>query len=287
LAQSGHEVVRLIRREEQFDEETISWEPHRGALPPGSLDGADAVIHLAGENVAKGRWTRKLKSDIRTSRIDSTRLLCRAIHALERPPKVWLCASAIGFYGDRGEEVLTEQSSKGGGFLAGLCQEWERATRPAAEKGVRIVNLRFGVILSSTGGILAKLLPVFRLGLGGPIGNGSQYMSWIELGDAVAAIGHALATPSLSGPVNIVAPNPVTNRTFSATVGKVLSRPSFLRVPAFVARLALGEMADALVLASTRVKPTRLMESRFEFRYSDLEGALHHVTSRSAKNPLP
>ena len=287
LTNVGHEVVRLIRREERFAEETILWDPHHGMLPPRALDGVDALIHLSGENVARGRWTAKRKTELHESRVGTTRLLCHSMCTIQRLPKIWLCASAIGFYGDRGVEVLTEESSRGRGFLANLCEQWEAATLPAAKKGVQVVNLRFGAVLSSVGGVLGKMLPVFRLGLGGPIGSGTQYMSWIALEDAVAATGHALVTPSLSGRVNVVAPNPVTNRTFSAVLGTVLSRPAFLRVPACAARLAFGEMADALLLASTRVQPQRLMESGFEFRYPDLESALPRAVSRNAKGRLP
>jgi len=240
-------------------------------------DELDAVVHLAGENIAGARWTQRQKTLIRDSRVKGTRVLSDLMGRRSPPPKVLVCASAIGYYGDRGDEILREDSASGSGFLPDVCREWEAACQPAAAKSIRVVNLRIGIVLSQAGGALAKMLTPFKLGAGGVIGSGRQYMSWIALDDVASAIHHALTHDSLRGPVNAVAPNPVTNRDFTRTLGRVLSRPTLFPMPAFVARLALGEMADALLLASARVVPARLLESGFVFRYPDLVGALRHL----------
>jgi uncharacterized protein (TIGR01777 family) len=240
------------------------------------LEGLDAVVHLAGENVA-GRWTRAKKARIRDSRVRGTRLLAEALARSRRPPKVLACASAVAYYGDRGEEVLRESSPPGRGFLAEVCRAWESATAPAAERGIRVVNLRFGLVLSRAGGALGRMLPVFRVGLGGRLGDGRQYWSWVALDDCVAAIGHALASQGLAGGVNVVAPHPVTNAELTAALGGVLSRPAPLAVPAFAARLAFGEMAREVLLASARVEPARLLAGGFRFRFGRVRPALEHV----------
>jgi uncharacterized protein (TIGR01777 family) len=237
----------------------------------------DAVVHLAGENIAAGRWTERQKARIRDSRVKGTRLLCDLLARYSPPPKALVCASAVGYYGDRGDEILKEESAPGSDFLFDVCREWEAATQTAVERGIRVVNLRIGVVLSPLGGALAKMLTPFKLGAGGVIGSGRQYMSWIALDDVVRAFHFALTNQSLLGPVNAVAPNPVTNRDFTRTLGRVLSRPTVFPMPAFAARLAFGEMADALLLASTRVEPARLLAGSFIFRYPDLEGALRHL----------
>jgi len=237
----------------------------------------DAVVHLAGENIAAGRWTERQKARIRDSRVKGTRLLCDLLARYSPPPKALVCASAVGYYGDRGDEILKEESASGSDFLSDVCGEWEAATQTAVERGIRVVNLRIGVVLSPLGGALAKMLTPFKLGAGGVIGSGRQYMSWIALDDAVRAFHFALTNQSLHGPVNAVAPNAVTNRDFTRTLGRVLSRPTVFPMPAFAARLAFGEMADALLLASTRVQPARLLAGGFTFRYPDLEGALRHL----------
>jgi len=234
-------------------------------------------VHLAGDNIASGRWTDAKKASIRDSRVQGTTVLCEALAQLVKPPKVLLCASAIGYYGDRGETIFREESPPGTGFLAEVCQAWEAATAPAVQRGIRVVRLRFGIVLSPTGGPLAKMLTPFRLGLGGVVGAGKQYMSWIALDDVLGVIQHALSTETLQGPVNVVAPQPVTNQEFTTTLGKVLRRPTRLSMPAFAARLIFGEMADALLLASTRVLPARLVASEYTFHYPALEEALQHL----------
>jgi uncharacterized protein (TIGR01777 family) len=236
----------------------------------------DAVVHLAGENLV-GRWTAEKKARIRDSRVQGTRLLCDALAQLVNPPKVLLCAAAIGYYGDRGENMVREDSAPGTGFLAEVCQAWEAAAAPVVQRGVRVVHLRLGVVLNPAGGALAQMLPPFRLGMGGVVGSGKQYISWIALDDVLGVMHHALRTETLGGPVNVVAPQPVTNYDFTKMLGKVLGRPTVMPMPAFAARLAFGEMADALLLASTRVVPVRLQASGYTFQYPELEGALRHL----------
>jgi len=283
LSAVGHEVVRLVRRAPALGEKAVlRWDPEKGAIDAAGLEGIDAVIHLAGENVGSGRWTAARKAAIRDSRVDGTRLLCEALAELARPPKTLVCASAVGFYGDREEELLTEESTPGTGFLAEVCREWEAASEPAARKGIRVVTLRIGVVLSSNGGALPRMLPLFRAGLGGVIGGGRQYVSWVALDDLPLIILHALQCGGLSGPVNAVTPHPVTNRELTEALGKVLSRPTPLPVPAFALRLAVGrEMADALLLASARVVPRRLEETGFRFRFPELPAALRHLLGRA------
>jgi uncharacterized protein len=279
LTTKGDNVTRLIRSQSQTPSsgEFWGWDPDRGTMLSAGRDELDAVVHLAGENIAGARWTPRKKALIRDSRVKGTRVLSDLIGRRSPPPKVLVCASAIGYYGDRGDEILTEESASGTGFLPDVCREWEAACQPAADKGIRVLNFRIGVVLSPAGGALARMLTPFKLGAGGVIGSGRQYMSWIALDDVVSAIHFALTHDSLRGPVNAVAPNAVTNRHFTRTLGKVVSRPTLLPMPVFAARLALGEMADALLLASARVEPARLLESGFTFRYPDLEGALRHL----------
>ncbi len=272
LTAAGHEVTRLTRA--KSGAAGVGWD-----LDATRLEDFDAVVHLAGENIA-GRWTTEKKRRIRESRVEGTRLLCEALARTANPPRVMVCASAIGYYGTRGEEMLTEESALGKGFLAEVCRDWEGATTPASKRGIRVVNLRFGVVLSPKGGALAKMLLPFRLGAGGIVGNGRQYWSWIALDDVVGAIHHALVTEKLLGPVNAVAPNPVTNREFTKTLGKVLRRPTLFPMPAVAARLALGEMADAALLASARVMPTKLIATDYGFRFPDLQGALRHLLGK-------
>jgi uncharacterized protein (TIGR01777 family) len=276
LKGAGHEVFALVRRAPRSDSE-VEWYPERGSLALARLEGMDAVIHLGGESIASGRWTEEKKQRIRDSRVTGTKLLSEALANLSHPPQTFLCASAIGFYGDRGDEILTEESAPGSDFLAGVCVEWEKASKAAAQKGIRVVNLRFGIILSVAGGALAKMLPPFRMGIGGRVGSGKQYMSWIALDDVVGAIKFALTSDALDGPVNVVAPNPVTNAEFTKTLGKAISRPTLFPIPAFGLRLAFGEMADALLLSGQRVEPSRLKEAGHQFHYSDLGGALRQI----------
>jgi uncharacterized protein (TIGR01777 family) len=258
----------------------VQWDPSSGVSDPAALEGLDAVVHLAGENIAE-RWTPNKKDRILRSRVDGTQTLCSALAKLSRPPKVLVSASAIGYYGDRGAEPLGEDSPAGVGFLADVCQAWEAAALTAEQKGMRVVLLRLGVVLSPTDGALAKMLLPFQLGVGGVLGSGKQYMSWIALDDTIDALHQTLITESLRGAVNVTAPSPVTNREFTATLGRVLRRPTVLPVPAFALRLALGAMADALLLSGARVEPRRLLASGFQFRHPELEGALRHVLGKA------
>jgi len=279
LSAAGHEVVRLVRRAPAPGEKVVRWDPEKGEIDAAGLGGLDAVVHLAGENIASGRWNAARKAAILGSRVNGTRLLCDALAGLARPPKTLVCASAIGYYGDRGADVLTEESPPGTGFLAEVCREWEAASEPAARKGIRVVVLRIGVVLSAKGGALSRMLPPFRAGLGGVIGSGRQYVSWVALDDLVGIVLHALQSGRLHGPVNAVSPVPVTNRELTEVLGKVLSRPTLLPVPVFALRLAVGEMADALLLASTRVAPRRLEETGYRFRFPELREALRHLVT--------
>lgn len=278
LTTGGHEVVTLTRGRPRPG--AVTWDPERGTIDRAALEGLDAVVHLAGENISTGRWTAAKKARIHDSRVHGTRALCEALAALQRPPKVLVAASAIGFYGNRGNDVVDEDSAPGGGFLADVCKEWEAATAPAAASGIRVVNMRFGVVLSGNGGALASMLTPFKLGAGGPIGGGEQYMSWIAVDDTADAILFALTTPALSGPVNAVAPTPVTNAEFARTLGAVLSRPAIVPMPAFAVRLLFGEMGDELLLSSTRVEPHRLRAAGFTFRFPALEPTLRFLLGR-------
>lgn len=279
LKDGGHEIVSLVRRSTKSQNE-VTWDPQGEKLDGASIEGMDAVVHLAGENIATGRWTDEKKARIRDSRVKGTYLVANTLAKLKTPPGTLICASAVGYYGDRGDELLTETSDPGTDFLSDVCRKWEAAAKPAEDAGVRVVNLRFGVILSPKGGALAKMLTPFRLGAGGRVGDGRQYMSWVSLDDAIGAIQHALVTESLSDSVNVVAPNPVTNAEFTKSLGRVLRRPTIFPMPAFAARVAFGEMADALLLASQQVKPARLLESGYEFRHAELEGALRHLLGK-------
>lgn len=275
LTTGGHQVSRLVRSTPGSGE--VRWDPAKGNLDAAHLANVDGVVHLAGDSISDGRWTDEKKRRILDSRVRGTRLIAETIAGMEKPPRVLVCASAIGFYGDRGADVLDEAAAPGSGFLADVCRQWEAAAEPARAAGVRVVHLRFGVVLTASGGALAKMLLPFRLGAGGVVGDGEQYMSWIALDDAVGAVHFALTDESLRGPVNAVAPHPVTNREYTKTLGKVLSRPTILAVPAFAARLAFGEMADELLLASTRVEPRALSRAGYKFRFPQLEDALRHT----------
>ncbi|MDZ4848050.1 MAG: TIGR01777 family oxidoreductase [Pirellulaceae bacterium] len=283
LTTGGHTVTKLVRRAPGEGEAT--WDP-QGKSDASSLEGIDAVVHLAGESIAASRWSAKVKDRIRSSRVQGTRALCESLAKMKSPPRVLVCASAIGYYGDRGDEILTEDSVAGQGFLADVAQEWEAATQPASAAGIRVVNLRFGVILSPKGGALAKMLLPFKLGIGGRVGSGKQYWSWISIDDAAGAVHHALMTDSLSGPVNGVAPNPVTNLEFTTTLGRVLRRPTIVPIPVSAARLALGEMADALLLASVRVEPKKLIRTGYEFRQPTLETAFRHLLGKTKSTTI-
>jgi len=279
LTAAGHRVVRLVRRSPRPGTSDVFWDPAKAYVDTTKLEKKDAVVHLAGESIAE-RWTPQKKIRIQESRVRGTQLLCEGLRQLEQPPKVLVSASAVGYYGDRGDEVLREESAPGSGFLADVCRQWEEATEPAARRGIRVVHLRLGVVLSPKGGALAKMLPPFRTGVGGKIGSGKQYMSWIAIDDLIGSIQHVIQTPALQGPVNAVAPNPVTNLEFTKALGTVLSRPTIAPLPAFAVRLAFGQMGEELLLASQRVEPSRLQSSGFSFRFLDLEAALRHVLAR-------
>jgi uncharacterized protein (TIGR01777 family) len=280
LVAEGQLVRRLVRRPVRDAQHEIHWDPAANTIDAGQLVGVDAIVHLAGESLADHRWTEAVKARLRDSRILGTRLLCRTIANLASKPSVLVSASAIGFYGDRGAEIVNESSPPGRGFLAELCQDWEAETRSARDADVRVVNLRLGVVMSRRGGALGKMLTPFKLGLGGVIGSGQQYLSWISLDDVVSAIQFALSSAALAGPVNAVAPQPVTNREFTKTLGRVLRRPTVFPMPAFAARLAFGEMADEMLLGGVRVEPHVLASAGFAFQHPQLELALRHAIGR-------
>jgi len=276
LTTDKHQVVRLVRSESPSGND-ISWDPDAGTIDKEKLEGLDLVFHLAGESIASGRWTDEKKRKIRESRARGTQLLAKTLAQQIGRPTALISASAIGYYGDRGGEVLTEQSRAGTGFLSDVCVEWEDATTPASAAGIRVVLARFGIILDKKGGALAKMLPPFRMGIGGRVGDGKQWMSWIALDDVIAGLQFVAENQRISGPVNFVAPNPVTNAGFTKSLGKVLSRPTLFPIPAFGARLAFGEMADALLLSSQRVEPVCLKNESYSFQFSELEGALRNI----------
>jgi uncharacterized protein (TIGR01777 family) len=275
-------TITLSRRPSPGASGTEIWDPYAASpISLKALEGTTAAVHLSGANLAGHRWTSAYKCEIRDSRITPTRALATMLAALQPKPAVLVSASAIGIYGDQGDEILTEASSSASGFLPELCLEWERATQPAADAGIRVVHLRFGVVLTPEGGALAKILPIFRAGLGGELGSGRQWISWIALPDAIRVIEFALQTASLSGPINLVAPNPVTNSDFTRALGHALHRPAVLRVPAFALRWAIGQMAQDTILGSQRVLPARLSAAGFNFEYPEIEAALEAVLAPS------
>lgn len=284
LLADGHTVTRLVRGGRKGSPSPgvadVSWDPAAGAIDAGALEGHDAAVHLAGEPVAEGRWTEEKKQRIRESRAHGTRLIAETLARLTRKPLVLVSASATGYYGDRGSELLTEESAPGVDFLSDVCREWEAAARPAAEAGLRVTHPRIGVVLDAAGGALPRMLTPFKLGVGGRLGDGRQYMSWITLPDVVGVIRRMLTDEQLRGPVNAVAPQPVTNEEFTKTLGRVLGRPTLFAVPEFAARLAFGGVADALLLASQRVEPARLKAVGFEFADPTLEGALRRILKK-------
>jgi len=274
LTAHGLTVNSVVRRPTGRGANEIVWDPAKGTIDAAALEGIGAVVHLAGENIADGRWTAAKKERIKRSRIDGTTLLAKTLARLKTPPQVLVSASAIGFYGDRSDALLSEESRPGAGFLPDVCVAWEEATKPAIDAGIRVVNFRIGVVLTRQGGALKQMLLPFQLGLGGRLGHGGQYFSWITLPDLVGAIEHCLTHDELRGPVNAVAATAVTNSEFTATLGRVLRRPTIFPIPRFAARLLLGEMADALLMASARVSPIRLLETGYEFQHPTLEAAL-------------
>ncbi len=272
-----YEVTRLVRMP-ATGERQIPWDPAK-PISPESVSGFDAVIHLAGESIV-GRWTEAKKKAIRDSRVLGTRNLALALAQVKDKPHVFVSSSAIGYYGDRGNEVLNEQSAPGTGFLADVCREWEAATRAASDAGIRTVQIRTGVVLSPKGGALGKMLTPFKMGVGGKVGSGRQWMSWIDVQDMVSAIHHILKTDLVQGPVNTVAPRPVTNAEFTRTLARVLSRPAIFPMPTFAVKLAFGEMGETVLLGSQRVEPARLVASGYPFRFVDLLASLKNVLNR-------
>jgi len=281
LTTGGHEVVRLVRRAPRAKDEA-RWDPEAGEVDAAALEGVDAVVNLSGENIAGGRWTDARKELLRSSRRGPTHLLAKTLAGLNRKPRVFVSASAIGYYGSRGDTWVTEKDAPADDFLSRLSVEWEKAAEPASNAGIRVVHPRIGIVLSPAGGALGKMLLPFKAGLGGVLGPGTQHMSWIAMDDLLGAFHHLLDRDDLAGPVNAVAPEPVTNAAFTKTLGRVLGRPTVAPAPAFALRLALGEMADATLLASTRVRPERLLASGYRFRFPELESALRHVLGRPA-----
>lgn len=273
----GHEVLRLVRRKGDIAEDTVHWDPAHGDFQKEHFEGFDAVIHLAGAGIAQGRWSKYKKEQFFLSRCRDTWLLSQVLCRLYRPPKTVISASAIGFYGNRGEEELSEQSAQGHGFLADLCGKWEQATESIENRGTRVVHARFGVVLGAKGGVLKRMLPAFRLGLGGKMGSGDQMISWIGIDDLLGGIYHALMNEGLNGPVNLVAPQPVPQAEFAGILAKKLRRPAFCHLPAWVLKMALGEMAEEMILSGQKVKPEKLLQTGYEFRYPDLQKALDFV----------
>ena len=283
LQGGGHEVIRLVRSAPQDGEH--QWSPEQGLVAPDRLPPLDAVIHLAGENVAGARWSPAVKARIRDSRVGPTMALARSLAGLPTRPRVLISASAIGYYGSRGQEPLTERSARGAGFLPEVCEAWEAAAQPAADAGIRIVHPRFGVILDARGGALGKMRLPFSLGLGGPLGSGRQYWSWVAMEDVLGALLYALTHDDLRGPVNVTSPEPVTNAEFTRTLGRVLRRPAILPVPAFALTTLFGEMAEAELLSSKRVLPAALQQAGFTFVLPRLEDALRHTLGRVEATP--
>mgnify|MGYP002528006719 CR=1 FL=1 len=273
LLADGHDVVPLVRD----NADGIHWTPATGEFDQEKMGDVDVLVHLAGENIAQGRWTKAKKERIRSSRTDATRLLCESLAKMKSGPRTMISASAIGIYGDRGDEVLDEDAAPGEGFLPDVCRNWESATQVVVDAGMRVVNLRLGMVLSRAGGALKPMLLPFKLGLGGRMGSGRQYWSWITLTDAVRVIQFTIDTPTLSGPVNAVTPVAVTNLEFTKALGKAIRRPTIFPMPGPAARMVLGQMADGLILASARVVPRKLEEAGFKFSHSQLDDALQHV----------
>ena len=278
LENEGHSVTALSRSKPS-SEDTVRWDPARGQIDASRLGGTDAVVHLAGENIV-GRWTAEKKRKILDSRVQGTRLLAETVAGLPEKPGAMICASAIGYYGDRGNELLREESRPGDAFLSEVVEAWEAAAEPAREAGIRVANLRFGIVLSPEGGALGTTLPLFKVGGGGKVGSGRQWWSWVALDDVVGAIMHALENDSVEGPVNVVTPNPMTNAEYTKVLGDVLGRPTLIPAPAPALRAVLGEVADELLLASARVEPAKLKETDYDFRHPELDGALRHLLGR-------
>jgi uncharacterized protein (TIGR01777 family) len=280
LLSAGHSVSALVRPGRPASPGSVRWDPAGGEFDAAAAEGAEAVVHLAGESIASGRWNDRRKAELRSSRVAATRNLVAGLGRMQRKPAVLVSASAVGYYGNRGDEELTEDSPPGRDFLAGLAVEWEAEAARAEAHGIRVVMARFGIILSPRGGALGRMLLPFRMGVGGRLGSGKQWMSWVSLPEVAAILRYAIENPAVRGPVNAVAPHPVRNAEFTRTLGRVLGRPTILPAPAFALRLALGEMADALLLSSQRVLPQRLAASGYQFRHEELEAALRELLQR-------
>jgi uncharacterized protein (TIGR01777 family) len=280
LTTGGHRVIRLVRDQSRHNSDEIYWNPSRGHLDLADIGPVDAAIHLSGENIGQGRWTQQKKNKIIESRNKSTRLIAEKLAGMASPPRVLICASAIGYYGDRGDHIMTEANECGADFISGVCNDWEAGAAPAVGRGIRVAFLRIGVVLTPRGGALKKFLLPFNLGLGGKIGTGKQYMSWISIDDLIYAVHHVIHEEALHGPVNLVTPQPVTNLQFTKTLGKVLHRPTFLPIPAGVIKGLYGKMGREILLASTRVAPQKMIDFGFKFRYPDLESALRHLLGK-------
>lgn len=272
LGTGGHGIVRFVRANPQDGE--VFWDPQGSKVDIQKLAGVNAVVHLAGENIASGRWSPTKKRRIRESRVTGSYLIAKTLANLDPKPSVFVCASAIGYYGDRGTVELAETAAPGEGFLADVCRDWEDACQPARAAGIRVVNVRIGVVITPQGGALAKMLLPFKMGVGGKIGSGNQFCSWVSIEDVVGAIYHVIMNESISGPLNVVSPEPLTNSEFTKVLGQVLGRPTIFPLPAFAAKLLLGEMAEDLLLSSTRVMPTRLLESGYTFRHPTFKATL-------------
>jgi uncharacterized protein (TIGR01777 family) len=279
LEADGHSVARLVRPGGARLADDIAWDPASAQVDLRAMEGFDAAVHLSGANIAQGRWTEARKAELRSSRVDTTRVLVDALAKLQRKPRVLACASAIGYYGDRGDEILTEASSYGNDFIGLLVRDWEAEAVRAETSGIRVVRLRFSVVLSRQGGALPLMLLPFKSGVGGRLGSGRQWQSWVALDDAIAITRRAIADESVSGAVNVAAPNPLRNVDFTRIVASVLHRPAIFPVPAFAMRLVLGEMAEALALASERVVPERLLKAGYSFKFAEFEPALRAVLS--------
>jgi uncharacterized protein (TIGR01777 family) len=274
LRSDGHTVAHLVRPGHALPPGNVPWDPSAGLLDPAALEGADAIVNLSGASVGVGRWTAERKKVLRASRVDSTRVLVDALAQMKRKPRVLVSASATGIYGNRGDEILTEASAPGDDFIATLARDWEAAAKRAEASGIRTVLARFGIILSTSGGALARMLPPFKLCLGGRLGTGKQWMSWVAMEDALGILRAAIADERYTGPVNVVSPNPVQNAEFTRVLADMLHRPAIFPAPAFALRLALGEMADALLLSSQRAHPERLLAAGYPFRFNHVEPAL-------------
>jgi uncharacterized protein (TIGR01777 family) len=282
LMQAGYDVKILVRKNASLAKNEISWAPEKGVISDSDLEGIEGIINLAGDNIFKGRWTEAKKRSIIESRLQTTRTLASCLFRLKNPAKLFINASAMGYYGNRGDLLLTEESSNGTGFLAHVCEEWEKATQALETMDVRVACLRFGIVLSPKGGALAKMLSGFKWGIGGRVGSGQQYMSWVSLEDVLAVFLHILKAEKLKGPINVVAPHPVTNHVFTKMLGKALGRPTILSLPTFAVRFLLGEKADELLLSSQRVSCSKLIHSGYTFLHSNLEKALPQLLAQES-----